>query len=321
MYFRTVSEAVHSREPRAPRGSASPAVWCRHSIVPNKNGVDVPGDRRQEHRHGAPRRRHARAVQERRTGGVSRATGPEGEDAPFDSDRILISHGADYTPPKVNTNKAAKFVKAALGYAAVAFGAGASVGAAIDRVRSLVSDARQVPAALRASLRVRRPRRRAVGRRRDGVGAPHPRLLDPLRRREQRPRHAAALHDHGLWAALEGSILLWALILAGYLSFVASSSAAGRRPARRHRAPSPASWSPCSSSRSCPAPPTRSELSKVPFDGRGPNPLLQNHMLMAFHPPILYLGYVGFTVPFMFAHRRADHRALRRGLARRHPAR
>ena len=49
-----------------------------------------------------------------------------------------------------------------------------------------------------------------------------------------------------------------------------------------------------------PANPFR-ELSTVPLDGRGPNPLLQNHILMAFHPPILYLGYVGFTVPFMFA--------------------
>jgi cytochrome c-type biogenesis protein CcmF len=29
------------------------------------------------------------------------------------------------------------------------------------------------------------------------------------------------------------------------------------------------------------------------FDGPGPNPLLQNHPLMAFHPPMLYLGYVG----------------------------
>ena len=37
------------------------------------------------------------------------------------------------------------------------------------------------------------------------------------------------------------------------------------------------------------------------FDGPGPNPLLQNHPLMAFHPPLLYLGYVGFTVPFAFA--------------------
>ena len=37
------------------------------------------------------------------------------------------------------------------------------------------------------------------------------------------------------------------------------------------------------------------------FDGPGPNPLLQNHILVLFHPPILYLGYVGFTVPFAFA--------------------
>ena len=36
-------------------------------------------------------------------------------------------------------------------------------------------------------------------------------------------------------------------------------------------------------------------------DGPGPNPLLQNHILVLFHPPILYVGYVGFTVPFAFA--------------------
>lgn len=35
-------------------------------------------------------------------------------------------------------------------------------------------------------------------------------------------------------------------------------------------------------------------------DGQGLNPLLQ-HPLMAIHPPMLYLGYVGFTVPFAFA--------------------
>jgi cytochrome c-type biogenesis protein CcmF len=39
----------------------------------------------------------------------------------------------------------------------------------------------------------------------------------------------------------------------------------------------------------------------IPIDGRGPNPLLQNHILMAVHPPMLYVGYVGFTVPFAFA--------------------
>jgi hypothetical protein len=35
-------------------------------------------------------------------------------------------------------------------------------------------------------------------------------------------------------------------------------------------------------------------------DGNGLNPLLQ-HPLMAIHPPMLYLGYVGFMVPFAFA--------------------
>ncbi len=38
----------------------------------------------------------------------------------------------------------------------------------------------------------------------------------------------------------------------------------------------------------------------IPSDGLGLNPLLQN-FAMALHPPTLYLGYVGFTVPFAFA--------------------
>ncbi|HXV62585.1 MAG TPA: heme lyase CcmF/NrfE family subunit, partial [Vicinamibacteria bacterium] len=37
----------------------------------------------------------------------------------------------------------------------------------------------------------------------------------------------------------------------------------------------------------------------APADGRGLNPLLQ-HPIMAIHPPILYIGYVGFVVPFAF---------------------
>jgi len=37
-----------------------------------------------------------------------------------------------------------------------------------------------------------------------------------------------------------------------------------------------------------------------PPDGQGLNPLLQNPG-MFFHPPTLYIGYVGFTVPFAFA--------------------
>ncbi len=42
------------------------------------------------------------------------------------------------------------------------------------------------------------------------------------------------------------------------------------------------------------------EADFVVTNGNGLNPLLQN-LTMAIHPPILYLGYVGFTIPFAFA--------------------
>ena len=41
-------------------------------------------------------------------------------------------------------------------------------------------------------------------------------------------------------------------------------------------------------------------LATVPEEGRGLNPLLQN-FYMQIHPPLLYLGYVGLSVPFAFA--------------------
>lgn len=41
-------------------------------------------------------------------------------------------------------------------------------------------------------------------------------------------------------------------------------------------------------------------VSPVPADGRGLNPLLQN-AYMESHPPMLYVGYVGLSVPFAFA--------------------
>ena len=40
--------------------------------------------------------------------------------------------------------------------------------------------------------------------------------------------------------------------------------------------------------------------SVIPEEGRGLNPLLQNPA-MAIHPPSLYLGFIGFSVPFAFA--------------------
>ena len=40
-------------------------------------------------------------------------------------------------------------------------------------------------------------------------------------------------------------------------------------------------------------------LTENPTDGRGLNPLLQN-FYMAIHPPTMYLGFVGLTIPFAF---------------------
>src|SRR5581483_4973215 len=40
-------------------------------------------------------------------------------------------------------------------------------------------------------------------------------------------------------------------------------------------------------------------LTNVPADGEGLNPLLQNYW-MAIHPPSLYIGFVGMTIPFAF---------------------
>ena len=40
-------------------------------------------------------------------------------------------------------------------------------------------------------------------------------------------------------------------------------------------------------------------LTETPADGRGLNPLLQN-FYMAIHPPTMYLGFVGLTIPFAF---------------------
>lgn len=43
-----------------------------------------------------------------------------------------------------------------------------------------------------------------------------------------------------------------------------------------------------------------SKLGIIPADGRGLNPLLQNPS-MIMHPPMLYGGFVGFSIPFAFA--------------------
>ncbi|UCC73233.1 MAG: heme lyase CcmF/NrfE family subunit [Gemmatimonadota bacterium] len=111
-----------------------------------------------------------------------------------------------------------------------------------------------------------------------------------------------------LWSSLDGSILFWGWILAGY------SAAVVYIHRDRYQDLMPAvtgtllivsaffwlllAWP------ANPFVPTWQAFGlapgQVPADGPGPNPLLQNHPFMGLHPPLLYLGYVGLTVPFAF---------------------
>ena len=105
------------------------------------------------------------------------------------------------------------------------------------------------------------------------------------------------------WSALEGSILLWVLALAIYIAATAF------RFRKRYDEPLVA-WAALVqygvllfffALMFFAANPFKEVTGEIPLDGRGPNPLLQNHPLVAIHPPMLYLGYVGFTIPFSFA--------------------
>ena len=103
-----------------------------------------------------------------------------------------------------------------------------------------------------------------------------------------------------LWGGHEGSLLFWVWLLSGFTALAAVHH--GRRHAHAF-------------------PPVMLVLALVlagflgmvlflsspfarlfppPADGRDLNPLLQDPG-MVFHPPFLYLGYVGFTIPFAFA--------------------
>jgi len=103
-----------------------------------------------------------------------------------------------------------------------------------------------------------------------------------------------------LWSGQEGSLLLWAWLLAGYgfvlrlrhkvdvkLTAYASTILAGIQVFFLLLV-------------NVAATPFSLVQGAVPPDGNGLNPLLQ-YPEMVIHPPMLYLGYVGFSVPFAFA--------------------
>jgi cytochrome c-type biogenesis protein CcmF len=103
-----------------------------------------------------------------------------------------------------------------------------------------------------------------------------------------------------LWSGQEGSLLLWAWLLSAYgfvlrirhkvdvrLTAFASVILAGIQVFFLLLL-------------NFAAPPFAIQPGPVALDGFGLNPLLQ-YPEMVMHPPLLYLGYVGFSVPFAFA--------------------
>ncbi|HFD12577.1 MAG TPA: heme lyase CcmF/NrfE family subunit [Crenotrichaceae bacterium] len=103
-----------------------------------------------------------------------------------------------------------------------------------------------------------------------------------------------------VWAAHEGSVLLWALVLSLWTAAVATFSKSIPEEMIA-RVISIMGWISLGFLLFILL--TSNPFSRVipaPFDGSDLNPLLQDPGL-AIHPPMLYMGYVGFSVPFAFA--------------------
>src|SRR6266481_6489345 len=104
-----------------------------------------------------------------------------------------------------------------------------------------------------------------------------------------------------LWSSLEGSILFWGLVMGVYVA-VATWQNRDKHP--EYMPYAVGVWLACGAFFSFllagPAQPFAT-VPSPPLDGPGPNPLLQNHYLMVIHPPFLYAGYVGMTIPFGLA--------------------
>ena len=107
VYFRTVTEAVHNRKDEGTSRFRMAGGVVDDTISETRNGVNFEvtdgkntvvvhhgGDTPALFKNGAP------VVVEGHWASTA-------SDAPFVSDRILIKHGADYEPPKVDTKKKA----------------------------------------------------------------------------------------------------------------------------------------------------------------------------------------------------------------------
>ena len=105
-----------------------------------------------------------------------------------------------------------------------------------------------------------------------------------------------------LWGGMEGSLLFWTLLLATFSAFALRSAS------RKQMSPRLVGAAGAVLGGATfffllllliPADPF-TRLSPVPADGSGLNPLLQSPGML-IHPPLLYTGFVGFSIPFAFA--------------------
>ncbi|HVF40145.1 MAG TPA: heme lyase CcmF/NrfE family subunit [Gemmatimonadaceae bacterium] len=102
------------------------------------------------------------------------------------------------------------------------------------------------------------------------------------------------------WAGQAGSMLFWCLILAIFASVALYTNRARNRELMPYVTGTLGVVLVFFLATMCLGANPFERLDWIPPDGRGMNPQLQNPG-MAIHPPNLYLGYVGTTVPFAFA--------------------
>src|SRR5438876_676866 len=103
-----------------------------------------------------------------------------------------------------------------------------------------------------------------------------------------------------LWSGQEGSLLFWALLLSAYGFVLRLRHKVDIRLTAHASVIMAAVQVFFLLLLNLAANPFALTAGQIPADGNGLNPLLQ-YAEMVIHPPMLYLGYVGMTVPFAFA--------------------
>jgi cytochrome c-type biogenesis protein CcmF len=104
----------------------------------------------------------------------------------------------------------------------------------------------------------------------------------------------------GVWGNHEGSMVLWVLILALFGAAVATFGSNLPRELQANVLAVQGSIAAAFLLFIITTSNPFTRLDPAPLDGQGLNPVLQDPAL-AFHPPFLYTGYVGFSMAFSFA--------------------